>query len=89
VIWPNPLRDSGPATIQFTLRDTQSKVSIKIYTTAFRMVWEKDLINVPPGSVQTALPAADKQGNLLANGLYYVLISAPGGHSTGKWLILR
>jgi hypothetical protein len=62
---------------------------VKLYTTAFRMVQEVTLPNLPAGPVKTQVPLVDKKGHLLANGLYYIVIFTPQGHSVGKLLITR
>ena len=89
IIYYNPVTNSDPVTVDFTLKDRADQVSLKLFTTALRKIQETTLNNVPAGLVQTPLALVDKQGSALSNGLYYLLVTAPRGHSVGKILILR
>jgi hypothetical protein len=58
-----------------------------VFTTAFRRVNEFS-VNQAVGS-DVLLPLSDRNGQPLANGLYYVLIQTPDGRSIQKLLVLR
>jgi hypothetical protein len=68
---------------------TVADVKIKVFTSAFRKVWEADIPSMSPPGREVPLPLADKWGAALANGLYYVVVSTDGGILKVKWLILR
>jgi hypothetical protein len=69
-------------------------VRIKIFTVAFRKVFDLYLPSVAPGS-SYSLDLKDIQGNSLANGVYYVNVSALTTASnipyvwTGKAFVLK
>jgi len=64
------------------------KVTVQVFTTAFRTVNTVNFPSQADGS-QVALPLSDRNGAPLANGLYYVLVQSPAGRSILKLLILR
>jgi hypothetical protein len=68
------------------------EVKVKIYTTAFRKVFEQDGLSTQPGTTLVTLDWST-QGIDLANGLYYVVLSSKsGGKETRqvmKMLVLR
>ncbi len=88
-IYPNPVYGSGPVSIQFALNGSAGQVNLKLFTTAFRKVRESSLQNTPAGLVQTQLNMVDDHGTPLANGLYYLVITAPQGHVVGKIINLQ
>ena len=75
--------------LQFTISRFASQVTIKLFTTSFRMIKEITLNNVPAGLVQTQLDIKDNAGIPLANGLYYVVVTTPQGRAVGKLLVSR
>ncbi len=92
VLYPNPSLDTSPLSIDLGLISAV-KIKVRVYTLSFRVIFEKDYGQVSPGQVIT-LPMADKNGKLLANGLYYVQVSttqSPSSprNSVMKWLITR
>jgi subtilase family serine protease len=87
VVYPNPVTGPVPVHLLVPLTST-SNVTVKIYTTAFRLVQEETFQQVSPGEVLT-LTLTDKFGNPLADGLYYVVIEAQGKKWITKLLILR
>lgn len=56
-----------------------SDVTVEIFTVAFRKVLEETFDNVQPGS-PIPLELKSRWGTPLANGLYYVVVTA-GGHT--------
>jgi hypothetical protein len=89
VVYPNPVKDSGSTTIRISLPVPAAEVNIQIFTSAFRKVNEIRLAQVPAGVTDTSLNLADKWGKVLANGLYYVVMSIDGQRTIGKLLIMR
>jgi hypothetical protein len=63
-------------------------VHIQIFTVAFRKVVDETLPDVPAGTSRVPVPLVDRDGKPLANGLYYVVITANGKHWVLKLLIL-
>ena len=88
VLFPNPVSGDGPVSIQLPNYPGTGKVTIQVFTTAFRMVNTIGFISEAGGSL-VALPLTDRNGRSLANGLYYVVIQTPAGKSILKLLILR
>ena len=89
MIYPNPVKDSGPATIRLSLPVPAAEVDIQIFTMAFRKVNEIRLSQVPAGVTETSLNLVDRWGKALANGLYYVVVTIDGRRSIVKLLITR
>lgn len=65
-----------------------SDVRVKIYTLAFRLVADTTYPSQASGSV-LSVPLTDKWGKNLADGLYYVVVTAGGNKNMGKLLIFR
>ena len=88
VLYPNPVSGPGPVTIQLPTYPGMAKVTVQVFTTAFRMV---NTISFPSqaGGSQVSLPLTDRNNRPLANGLYYVLVQSPAGRAILKLLILR
>lgn len=89
VIYPNPVKGSESVTIQISLPIPATDVDIQIFTTAFRKVNEIRLSQVPAGVMAYSYNLEDQWGKPLANGLYYVVVTANGQKMILKLLILR
>ncbi len=89
VLYPNPIKDKGPAFLQVILAQPQENLEIKVFTTAFRKVYEDKVQNIPAGAFQYALDPARFEGGTAANGLYYVLLTTPSNRWVLKLLIIR
>ncbi len=87
VPYPNPITGSGPVRLQIPLTST-SNVTVKIFTLAFRVVQDESFPQVPPAEA-ISLILRDKQGNPLANGIYYLAAEAQSQRWISKLLILR
>ena len=87
VLYPNPVKDSGPVKIQLNLM-ANSGVKLQICTTSFRTVRDVTIPQVLAGAYVT-LDLVDKANAPLANGLYYVEVTTNQGKSILKLLILR
>lgn len=87
VIFPNPVQGSGPVSIALNMTKA-GEVKVQIFTVAFRMVQEQTFPSEPVGS-DVQLNLTDKGGTLLANGLYYVVVTSPSGKTVNKLLIIR
>jgi hypothetical protein len=88
VLYPNPATGAGPVSIQLPTYPGTAKVTLQVFTTAFRMVNTLSYDNQAGGS-NVALPLTDRNNRPLANGLYYVVVQTPAGKSILKLLILR
>jgi hypothetical protein len=88
VLYPNPVSGPGPVTIQLPNYPGTDKVTLKVFTTAFRMVNTIPYDSQAGGS-NISLPLTDRNNQPLANGLYYVVVKSPAGKSILKLLILR
>lgn len=86
-VYPNPV--TGPAVniLPQAYGGTQD-VRVEIFTLAFRKVLDETFLSIPSGtSVRVTLD--DQWGHPLADGLYYVVVTVNGKHSTAKLLVLR
>ncbi|HPD18677.1 MAG TPA: hypothetical protein PLF61_03320, partial [Candidatus Goldiibacteriota bacterium] len=73
VLYPNPVNPNGKAYLKFNL-SRDCKIKIILYSTAFRLIMEKDMGNWPAGD--DVIPIASEFFNKLANGVYYYFIFA-------------
>jgi len=89
VLYPNPIKDGGPALLQVVLAQPQSELELKVFTTAFRKVYADKVQNLPAGAFQYALDPARFEGGEAANGFYYVLVTTPSNRWILKLLITR
>jgi flagellar hook assembly protein FlgD len=89
VPYPNPVSGPGPISVQITLKQPESDVTLAIFTAAFRKVNELDLGALPLGVSTVSLDLRDKKGGELANGLYYVVVRTSQGKLTAKLLVNR
>ncbi len=87
VLYPNPVSGPDPVTIQLPNYPGVGKVTVQVFTTAFRTV--KEFSVTQAGGSVVSLPLSDQRGSPLANGLYYVAVTTPNGRSIMKLLILR
>jgi uncharacterized repeat protein (TIGR01451 family) len=88
VIYPNPATGAGPVSIRLPNYPGIANVTVKVFTTAFRMVNELHYPN-QPGGTDVALPLTNRWGSPLADGLYYVVVYTPEGRAIEKLLIIR
>jgi len=86
VLYPNPATNGGPVTLVVNL-DSASNVKIQIFTVAFRKVSDQTIFNVPSGTAKVPVRLVDLRGNALANGLYYIVVTANGKRWILKLLI--
>ena len=88
--YPNPVLNGLMVNVHLSLASATG-VKIKIFTTAFRKVQEKDFGQEPAGDFEGQVDLVDFQNALLANGLYYVVaVTSQGqGRTMSKLLILR
>ena len=89
MVYPNPVRDGGKATLQVRLVRHEISATVSVYTTAFRRVETMALGNLPAGTTGIPLPLADSGGAMLANGLYYVDVNTAEGNFLVKLLVIR
>src|SRR5262249_30285289 len=87
VVYPNPTT-GGSVNVLPQAYGADADVRIEIYTLSFRKVFDKTYKDVVSG---TAIPISltDSFGHPLADGLYYVVVTVNGQHSTAKLLILQ
>jgi arabinogalactan endo-1,4-beta-galactosidase len=87
VIYPNPATGSGPVSIRLPNYPGTATVTVKVFTTAFRMV--NEFTRQSEGGTDIALPLTNRSGAPLANGLYYVVVTTPEGRAIEKLLVTR
>ena len=90
-IYPNPVLDGSPVHVAYQVNQPASKVQLKIFTPAFRKIFEDDNLSMSAGERFYDLDW-NRVGNI-SNGLYYVVLYVnSGGHTSRqvmKMLILR
>ena len=89
VLFPNPLKNNGPVNLQVVFGKTQDYVTVKVFTTAFRKIYDDTVKSVPVGTFLYGLDPDHFRGSVAANGLYYVVISTPSNRWVSKLLIFR
>lgn len=87
VVYPNPISGPGPVYLKVPLVST-GDVEVTIYTPAFRKVNYLEFRNVQPGS-SVQIPLENQWGDPLADGLYYLRVTASGKSWIVKLLVLR
>jgi len=77
VVYPNPWNGTDPLKLHVVLLGSGT-VKVKLFTPAFRKVWQGDFEGLPAGNNELIL-------NLprVANGIYYLIVEAPGT----RWII--
>jgi hypothetical protein len=89
-----PLLNPNPATgdsvqLQFVLGSLVPEVHLRVYTTAFRKIYERKISSVGPGPQDIPLELKDFRGTDLANGFYYVVVEYEGARIVGKLIVTR
>ncbi len=87
LIYPNPWVGGGPLKLSLPLSNL-SRLRVEAFTVAFRKVLDQDWVPASAASAVTIAPV-DSSGAVLANGLYYVRVTAGGQKWLLKLLILR
>jgi len=91
VLFPNPWNGTVPLALYHMVNQAVDSVRLKIYTVAFRKIYEDDTLAASAGQHLYALDR-DKAGNL-SNGLYYLVMDEVSGGKEHpqifKLLILR
>lgn len=78
VLYPNPVTSWEPVNFNYNLTGSADQVKVKIFTLAFRKIYEDDSLPTVPGSSKYTLNLG--QGDLdIANGLYYVVLEIKAG----------
>ncbi len=87
LIYPNPAK-TGFLQLRLAPCAVSSKVTVKLFTVAFRMVVDLEITQIPAGG-DFSIPLNDIWNQPLTNGLYYVVITTNQGKSVQKLLVLR
>jgi hypothetical protein len=87
--YPNPVLDPGPIQVQVALGQPTAKLTLSVFTTAYRKVNEVQYKNLPAGTVDLSFDPVDRNGVPLANGLYYLVVKTGAGQSIGKLIISK
>jgi len=87
ILYPNPIRGNGPVQFQVEFQSPHDYVTVRIFTTAFRKIYETQDKNVPAGVYIKDLVGFHLSD--IANGIYYVVITTPTERWIDKLLILR
>jgi hypothetical protein len=86
-IYPNPVTGT---TVQILPPPYMgiANVRVEVFSLAFRKVKDETFYSIPSGTAVT-LTLIGRGGNLLANGIYYVVVTVNEQRATGKLLVLR
>jgi hypothetical protein len=87
ILYPNPVSGPGPVELSVPLT-AASNVQVTVLTTAFRKVNQLEYKDIQPGT-PVPVPLTDEWGHPLADGLYYVVVTAQGQQWVLKLLIIR
>jgi hypothetical protein len=91
IVWPNPWPDKNdpnpnqPLKFNYSNSQQENQVALKIYTVAFRKVFEDNGLPTAPGNSTYQVPINNMN---LSNGLYFFVIETKGGGST-NWQIMK
>jgi hypothetical protein len=84
ILFPNPVLDKTPLSFFYLLASPAQQVRVKLFTTAFRKVFEEDGLVYSPGTHLYTLDWG-KAGLNISNGLYYVVFyTRTGGSETHR-----
>jgi hypothetical protein len=90
-LYPNPVQDQSPVHVGYLLNDGARQVKLKLFTLAFRKIFEDNSLSTLPGGQVYTLDFSRMPP--LADGLYYVVLEFNyGGAATRqvlKLLIIR
>ena len=87
ILWPNPWDETTPLSFYHTLTDPADSVHVRLYTVAFRKVFDEGDFNAGAGQWTYNLDG-DKVGKL-SNGFYYLVVDeVRGSHTRSKVLKL-
>ncbi len=87
VLYPNPVKGNGPLQISAAFSQPHDYVTIKIFTTAYRRIYQRTWTFVPAGTYSFSLD--DFNLGATSNGLYYAVVTTPSDRWLSKLLILR
>ena len=85
--YPNPFNPS--TTIRFNLPDQVSRAAIEIFDVLGRLVWEKSLAGLEPGSHTVRWDGINQQGEAVGTGVYFYRLSAGTSSAVRKLMLLR
>jgi hypothetical protein len=87
VFWPNPVKGEGPVNLWVSFSEPHDYVTIKIFTTAYRKIYQRSWNYVQSGNYTLTLD--DLKVSTMGNGLYYAVVTTPKDKWLKKILILR
>jgi hypothetical protein len=87
-IYPNPWNGGSDPSVRVTLQHL-SDLKIRMFTTAYRKVWEGDFSQVPVGTENFEIGLRDKKGTSLANGVYYIVVDTFKRRFISKLLLVH
>lgn len=87
-LYPNPVGGSGITRLLIGFDKPHDYVTVKVFTTAFRKVFEDSVNYVSAGNFQLTLNTSQFHGQA-ANGIYYVVVTTPTNRWVLKMLVLR
>ena len=73
VLYPNPVKNGAPFNFNYSVTTPVDQVKVKIFTLAFRKIYEEDTLPTAVGQIRYTLDW-NKAGLNIANGLYYVVL---------------
>lgn len=87
VIYPNPVTGTTVNILPPAYVGSQN-IQVEIFTVSFRKVLDENFPNLSAG-MALKITLVDQWGHALADGLYYMVVTVNGKHSTAKLLILH
>lgn len=87
VIYPNPVKGNDPIQIAVYFSQPHDYVTVKIFTTAYRKIYQRTWPYVQAGAYSLTLDDFDL--TKISNGLFYALVTTPSDKWLKKVLVLR
>lgn len=77
--YPNPFNNASGGTLIEMIVDEPSSADLRIFDFAGRVVFERIGLNIEPPSMQVEWDGHDRNGNMVANGVYLCEVKVYGG----------
>jgi hypothetical protein len=87
LFWPNPVNGSSNVNLWVSFSQPHDYLTVKIYTTAYRKIYQRTWNYVQARSYSLTLD--DLKVLAMGNGLYYAVVTTPSDKWLKKLLILK
>jgi hypothetical protein len=87
VFYPNPVKGDGPLQIAVFFDRPRDFMTVKIFTTSYRKIYQRTWAPVAAGAYSLSLDGFDLTKT--SNGLFYAVVTTPSEKWLKKILVLR